>query len=156
MGLVEDLQRVFPRLDLSPTIESTMIKLAEEVGECGEIVGKVRGMSGEDRRMVMLKLLSRDMGREIAEAMSQEAGIDREKLEEITARYRELREKAARGEFSDIEIRSRIARELLDIIQTCATFVYQLEVDLDALLQEHRQKLIRRGYLKPDSSNMEE
>jgi hypothetical protein len=83
MGLVEDLQRVFPKLDLSPTIESTMIKLAEEVGECGEIVGKVRGMSGEDRSSVLLKLLSRDMGREIAEAMSSGPALDREQLQVI-------------------------------------------------------------------------
>ena len=149
MGLVEDLQRVFPKLDLTPTIESTMIKLAEEVGECGEIVGKVRGMSGEDRRQVMLKLLSRDMGREIAEAMSAGPGFDQDKLLAISERYREQRERVQRGEFSETEIRSRIARELMDIIQTCATFIYQLEVDLDALIQEHQQKLVRRGYLKP-------
>lgn len=149
MGLVENLQRVFPRLDLTPTIESTMIKLAEEVGECGEIVGKVRGMSGEDRSLVLLKLLSRDMGREIAEAMSLRPDLDLDQLQKITERYREQRERVQRGEFSEVEIRSRIARELMDIIQTCATFIYQLDVDLDSLIQEHHQKLIRRGYLKP-------
>ena len=37
MSLLADLQKVFPKLDLKPTIESTMIKLAEEVGECSEI-----------------------------------------------------------------------------------------------------------------------
>ncbi|NLK51381.1 MAG: hypothetical protein GX295_02890 [Syntrophomonadaceae bacterium] len=149
MGLVDDLQKVFPRLDLKPTIESTMIKLAEEVGECSEIVGKVRGMSGEDRRAVLLKLLSRDLGREIAEVMSQQDRFEAAVVEEIIQKYQKLREEAMQGEIKEQDIRARIAQELLDIIQTCATFVYQLEVDLDDLLKAHRQKLIRRGYLKP-------
>jgi len=148
MGLVEDLQRVFPRLELRPTIESTMIKLAEEVGECGEIVGKVRGMSGEDRRSVLLKLLSRDLGRELAEAMSGDLEPDQQLLAEIGERYRQQRERVRSENFAEAEIQSRIALELLDIMQTCATFAYQLDVDLDRLLQEHRHKLVRRGYLR--------
>mgnify|MGYP000870288290 FL=1 len=148
MSLLADLQKVFPKLDLKPTIESTMIKLAEEVGECSEIVGKVRGMSGEDRQAVMLKLLSRDMGREIAEVMNQQVEIDLSALAEITQKYQGLRERTVSESQGEQEIQARIATELLDIIQTCATFIYQLDVDLDALLEEHRQKLLRRGYLK--------
>ena len=148
MSLLADLQKVFPKLDLTPTIESTMIKLAEEVGECSEIVGKVRGMSGEDRQAVMLKLLSRDMGREIAEVMSQQVEIDLSALAEITRKYQDLRERTVSESQGKQEIQARIARELLDIIQTCATFIYQLDVDLDELLEEHRQKLLWRGYLK--------
>lgn len=37
-----------PRLDkLNPTIESTCIKLSEEVGELSRLVGRMRGLSGE-------------------------------------------------------------------------------------------------------------
>ncbi len=148
MRLVADMQKVFPKLDLDPTIESTMIKLAEEVGECSEIVGKVRGMSGEDRQAVLLKLLSRDMGREIAEVMSRQVKIEAEALNAIADKYQKLRDQVEAGALGDQEIQARIARELLDIMQTCATFMYQLDVDLDKLLTEHQEKLTRRGYIK--------
>jgi NTP pyrophosphatase (non-canonical NTP hydrolase) len=37
-----------PRLDgLSPTLESTALKLMEEAGELGAAIGKYRGLSGE-------------------------------------------------------------------------------------------------------------
>jgi NTP pyrophosphatase (non-canonical NTP hydrolase) len=38
-----------PRLNnLTPTIESTTLKLMEEVGEFSQVVGKFRGLSGEN------------------------------------------------------------------------------------------------------------
>lgn len=146
--MTEDLQRVFPKLQLKPTIEGTMIKLAEEVGEMSEIVGKIRGLSGEDKEKALLKLLSRDMGREIAEALGSEAGVDRQLLGEIADRYSLRRSQALAEGVSDEELEVWIARELLDVMQTCATFAYQLNVDMDQLLREHREKLIKRGYLK--------
>jgi len=37
-----------PRLDgLTPTLESTALKLMEEAGELAEAIGKLRGLSGE-------------------------------------------------------------------------------------------------------------
>ncbi|NLW06684.1 MAG: nucleotide pyrophosphohydrolase [Clostridia bacterium] len=37
-----------PRLDnLTPTIESTTLKLMEEAGELAQAIGKLRGLSGE-------------------------------------------------------------------------------------------------------------
>lgn len=37
-----------PRLDgLTPTLESTALKVMEEAGELGAAIGKVRGLSGE-------------------------------------------------------------------------------------------------------------
>ncbi|UOF89236.1 nucleotide pyrophosphohydrolase [Fodinisporobacter ferrooxydans] len=37
-----------PRLNgLNPTLESTLIKLQEELGEVARVLGKYRGMSGE-------------------------------------------------------------------------------------------------------------
>ncbi|MCR4399855.1 MAG: nucleotide pyrophosphohydrolase, partial [Syntrophomonadaceae bacterium] len=37
-----------PRLNrLSPTLESTALKLMEEAGELAQAIGKLRGMSGE-------------------------------------------------------------------------------------------------------------
>lgn len=40
-----------PRLDgLTPTLESTALKLMEEAGELGAAIGKVRGLSGERER----------------------------------------------------------------------------------------------------------
>ncbi|WP_449241656.1 MazG-like family protein [Desulfoscipio gibsoniae] len=39
-----------PRLDnLTPTLESTALKLMEEAGELAQAIGKLRGMSGERR-----------------------------------------------------------------------------------------------------------
>lgn len=39
---------VLPRLDnLSPTIESTALKLMEEAGELSQAIGKFRGLNGE-------------------------------------------------------------------------------------------------------------
>ncbi len=37
-----------PRLSkLTPTLESTMLKITEEVGELAQVIGKYRGLSGE-------------------------------------------------------------------------------------------------------------
>ena len=147
MGLVKHLQEVFPRLNLNPTMESTMIKLVEESGELAELIGKVRGMSGEDRNQVVLKLLTRDLSRDIAEKMGRPGGMNLSEIESLMRRYQELRRAAEAGELADQSIETWIARELLDVMQTCATFAYQLNIDLDALLLDHRAKLMRRGYL---------
>lgn len=41
-----------PRLDnLTPTIESTALKLMEEAGELAQAIGKLRGLSGEQVQM---------------------------------------------------------------------------------------------------------
>ncbi|MEW6183126.1 MAG: MazG-like family protein [Bacillota bacterium] len=50
-----------PRLNrLSPTLESTALKLMEEAGELAQAIGKLRGLSGEacyeDTRTVMEKV----------------------------------------------------------------------------------------------------
>jgi len=148
MALIDDLQRVFPKLQLNPTIEGTMIKLAEEVGEMSEIVGKIRGLSGEDKEKALLKLLSRDMGREISEALGSKADVDKDLLGEIADKYSLRRTQALEEGVSQEELEVWIARELLDVMQTCATFAYQLDVDMEQLLIEHREKLIKRGYLR--------
>ena len=46
MGQTKEMH--LPRLDgLTPTLESTALKLMEEAGELGAAIGKVRGLSGE-------------------------------------------------------------------------------------------------------------
>lgn len=150
MALTDDLKRVFPQLQLNPTIEGTMIKLAEEVGEMSEIVGKIRGLSGEDKEKALLKLLSRDMGREISEVLGSQASVDKHLLEEIADNYSRRRTVALKNGVSQEELEVWIARELLDVMQTCATFAYQLNVDMEQLLAEHREKLVKRGYLKEE------
>ncbi|SIS78625.1 MazG-like family protein [Alicyclobacillus vulcanalis] len=41
-----------PKLErLTPTLESTMLKITEEVGELAQAIGKFRGLSGETTRM---------------------------------------------------------------------------------------------------------
>lgn len=41
-----------PRLGrLTPTLESTMLKITEEVGELAQVVGKFRGLSGEPSKL---------------------------------------------------------------------------------------------------------
>jgi len=93
-----------PRLNqLSPTLESTALKLMEEAGELACCIGKFRGLSGEDV------------------VMSQE------------------------------EVMEEIARELLDVAQTAVTMMYvmeeQYDLDIQQMLQEHVDKLQRKGYI---------
>ncbi len=93
-----------PRLNqLNPTLESTTLKLMEETGELAQVIGKYRGLSGEN--IVM----------------------DEETV---------IRE---------------IARELLDVAQTAVTMMFVMEeyygVNIDVMLQEHCEKLKRKGYL---------
>lgn len=41
-----------PKLNnLSPTLESTALKLMEEAGELAQVIGKLRGMSGEKAQL---------------------------------------------------------------------------------------------------------
>lgn len=46
-----------------------------------------------------------------------------------------------------------IAHELLDVAQTAVTMMFvmeeQFEIDIESLLQDHYQKLERKGYLAP-------
>lgn len=50
------------------------------------------------------------------------------------------------------EVLANIAAELLDVAQTAVSMMYVLEeaydVNIDAALQKHVEKLIRKGYLK--------
>ncbi|MEA4892221.1 MAG: MazG-like family protein [Peptococcaceae bacterium] len=47
-----------PCLDaLSPTLESTALKLMEEAGELAQAIGKYRGMSGEPSRLEQQKVV---------------------------------------------------------------------------------------------------
>lgn len=54
-----------PRLDnLSPTLESTALKLMEEAGELGEAIGKFRSLSGEQVSMDtrgVARMISREL-----------------------------------------------------------------------------------------------
>lgn len=49
------------------------------------------------------------------------------------------------------EVMAEIARELLDVAQTAVTMMYVMEddygLDIDQMLQEHIEKLLRKGYL---------
>ncbi|WP_297197501.1 MazG-like family protein [Thermanaeromonas sp.] len=93
-----------PKLNnLTPTMESTALKLMEEAGELAQAIGKLRGLSGE------------------------------------------------RVEVEEREVMRVIARELLDVAQTAVSLMFVLEeqygVDLQQALQEHVEKLRRKGYL---------
>lgn len=54
-----------------------------------------------------------------------------------------------------------IARELLDVAQTAATMMFVLEeqegIDVEAMVQQHVEKLRQRGYLfdNPPAANLE-
>jgi len=49
-----------PRLNgLSPTMESTALKLMEEAGELAQAIGKLRGMSGEAHKLDEHEVLRR-------------------------------------------------------------------------------------------------
>ncbi|SMC00098.1 MazG nucleotide pyrophosphohydrolase domain-containing protein [Thermanaeromonas toyohensis ToBE] len=93
-----------PRLNkLTPTMESTALKLMEEAGELAQAIGKLRGLSGE------------------------------------------------KVEVNEKEVMRTITRELLDVAQTAVSLMFVLEeqygVDLQQALQEHVEKLRRKGYL---------
>lgn len=49
------------------------------------------------------------------------------------------------------EVMAEVARELLDVAQTAVTMMYVMEedygLDIDQMLQEHIDKLRRKGYL---------
>lgn len=95
-----------PKLNnLSPSLESTAIKLMEEAGELGAAIGKFRGLNGE------------------------------------------------KVDLTNQEVARTIGRELLDVAQTAITMMFVLEeqfhVDINSLLEQHVDKLIRKGYLSP-------
>lgn len=96
-----------PKLNgLTPNLEGTLLKLAEELGELCREAGKHRGMSGET------SALTKD------------------------------------------EVFANIAAELLDVAQTAVSMMYVLEesyqVNIDGALQKHLEKLIRKGYIRPE------
>ncbi|HBT46370.1 MAG TPA: nucleotide pyrophosphohydrolase [Peptococcaceae bacterium] len=93
-----------PRLNkLTPTVESTALKLMEEAGELAQAIGKLRGMSGEEVQV------------------------------------------------EEQEVMRAITRELLDVAQTAVSLMFVLEehygVDIQQALEEHVDKLRRKGYL---------
>ncbi|HVJ49774.1 MazG-like family protein [Desulfitobacterium sp.] len=104
---MEELRRsktvTLPRLNrLSPSLESTALKIMEESGELAQAIGKFRGLSGERLRV------------EEAEAMQM------------------------------------VAQELVDVAQTAVTMMFVLEeqygIHLDEILEEHVNKLRKKGY----------
>lgn len=104
---MEELRRsktvTLPRLNrLSPSLESTALKIMEESGELAQAIGKFRGLSGERLQV------------EEAEAMQM------------------------------------VAQELIDVAQTAVTMMFVLEeqygIDLEGILEEHVEKLRKKGY----------
>lgn len=104
---MEEIRRsktvTLPRLNrLSPSLESTALKIMEESGELAQAIGKFRGLSGERLHV------------EEAEAMQM------------------------------------VAQELVDVAQTAVTMMFVLEeqygIDLDKILEDHIQKLHKKGY----------
>ncbi|GAW31409.1 MazG-like family protein [Carboxydocella sp. JDF658] len=85
------------------TLESTLIKLAEELGELAQYIGKFRGLNGEN--------------------------IEKQ----------------------EAEVLDGLTSELLDVAQTAITMMYVLEdtygVDIAAKVEQHIDKLQRKGYL---------
>lgn len=102
--MMETKNLALPKLNrLTPTLESTALKLMEEAGELAQCIGKYRGLSGEV------------------------------------------------VELDEAEVVEEIAKELLDVAQTAVTMMFVMEerfgIDIDELLQEHLEKLLRKGYL---------
>lgn len=56
-----------------------------------------------------------------------------------------------RVEGDRVELARNVSRELLDVAQTAVTMMYVLEeqygLDLEAVLSEHVEKLMKKGYL---------
>ena len=52
-----------PKLDrLNPTMESTCLKLMEEAGELAQVIGKFRGLSGEQNTLEQKEVVERIVG----------------------------------------------------------------------------------------------
>lgn len=99
----------FPKLDLlSPSIESNLFKMTEELGEVCAEVGKHRGLNGETIQ------------------------VSKEEYEVLNA----------------------IAKETLDVMQSCSTMLNLLEsmygVDIDSNYKEHVEKLVERKYVSEE------
>ncbi|TZE83218.1 MazG-like family protein [Calorimonas adulescens] len=94
-----------PKLNnLTPSIESTALKLMEEAGELAQAIGKFRGLNGE------------------------------------------------RVDMSEKEVIDRISTELLDVAQVAVSMMFVMEetygINIEEKLEEHIDKLKRKGYIK--------
>lgn len=90
-----------PRLNrLTPTLESTALKLMEEAGELGALIGKYRALSGE-RMEIDPDKLTYDIGRELLDVaqtaitmmfvLEEEYGVDLDRV--LAGHIRKLIEK---------------------------------------------------------------
>lgn len=81
--------------------------------------------------------------------LMEEAG----ELAQVIGKYRGL--SGERVTFDQDMVIKQIARELLDVAQTAVTMMFVMEeqhgIDLSIMVQEHLQKLERKGYLRSDS-----
>ena len=81
--------------------------------------------------------------------LMEEAG----ELAQVIGKFRGL--SGERVSFDQGEIIKQIARELLDVAQTAVTMMFVMEeqhgIDLSLMVQEHLNKLERKGYFKPSS-----
>lgn len=58
--MLQNKNILLPKLNnLSPTIESTALKLMEEAGELAQAIGKLRGLSGEAKRLSEKEVMMR-------------------------------------------------------------------------------------------------
>lgn len=77
--------------------------------------------------------------------LMEEAG----ELSEAIGKFRAL--SGERTELAEALVMQKIARELLDVAQTAVTMMFVLEeqyqVDIDAMLRHHIEKLMAKGYL---------
>ncbi len=93
-----------PKLNnLSPTMESTALKLMEEAGELAQAIGKFRGLNGENVSL------------------------------------------------QEQQVMEKITEELLDVAQTAVSMMFVLEdnygINIEHAIEEHIEKLKRKGYL---------
>ncbi len=81
--------------------------------------------------------------------LMEEAG----ELSEAIGKFRAL--SGEKTELSEHLVMQKIARELLDVAQTAVTMMFVLEeqyqVDIDAMLRHHIEKLVTKGYLSIES-----
>jgi len=65
LGIMEKKIIALPRLDkLSPTMESTALKLMEETGELAQAIGKFRGLNGEQisvEEKEVMKMITKEL-----------------------------------------------------------------------------------------------
>lgn len=106
-----------------------------------------------ETKAIPLPRLDRILGEVTVESTALKLMEEAGELGAAIARLRGLRGIEPRPGATPADLLRDVARELLDVAQTAITMMFVLEeqfgLDIASILDEHQQKLVRKGYLTP-------